>query len=134
MSKAENIRLKIITPNNVAFDQNITFLKINTSEGQKSFLPNHEDFIGSLKDGIINAKSTNGNMDLYIIDGILKFSQGYAFIIANFAELPENIDAVLKQRSDLISQRYYEEQKADDDIERIAFALRQSLMQQSKDR
>lgn len=132
MSSNRSINFQIITPVKTIFKENVKSIKVATVDGDHSFLYGHEDFVATLRDTPISITTFDSKFEYAVIDAIFQLKKNSATILARFAAPPNEIDSVLSSHSKMLSDRYELELKADEDIQRIEFALRQSLMHQNK--
>ena len=116
---SDKIHLKVITHEKIVFEKDIDELYIKAKDGEMGILKNHIPVIAALDigvtkaviDGVVNCISTIG--------GILQFSNNYATILTDCAELDCDIDIARARQA---KERAIERLKARDDKTDIARA------------
>jgi F-type H+-transporting ATPase subunit epsilon len=89
------IQFKIVTPEKVVIEKEITQATIPTVEGEVTILPNHRSYIAGLKAGEILVKCTeNKEKDcaMAVSGGFLEFDSNKLVILADTAERAEDLD------------------------------------------
>lgn len=76
--------LKIITPNGIKFNQEVSSIETSTVKGRIGLYANHVNLIGQLVPNVINLKLKNGQKESYII------TKGYLFFENNIAKIITN--------------------------------------------
>lgn len=89
---AAPIRLKIITPERVLFDDQIQELNLPTKEGEITVLENHIPLICLLKPGELRIKIDTKEIPLVISGGFAEITGKKILILADTAERVEEID------------------------------------------
>lgn len=124
----KKFRLKIITPTEVIFHQEIEYLLIQTSEGQKGILPGHESCIELVSEGDIKVLADGREVLFKTAGGTLFLEQNEGVIMAELAALSSEYDEMLRMRAEELKRRYSEEVQSEIELQRIKMALRRSLM------
>ncbi len=90
---AENkIHLKVITHEKVVFDDNIDEFYVQAKDGRLGILKNHIPVICALDVGVTKAVKDSKSQCIATMGGILQFSNNYATILTDTAELDCDID------------------------------------------
>jgi F-type H+-transporting ATPase subunit epsilon len=86
------MKLKIITATNTVLElDNILQVNIPGVDGVLGILPGHIDIITPLKEGTLMYRLDNNKKVVVIKGGIAKLKNDYLLILADDAEVPENL-------------------------------------------
>jgi len=122
----KTLKLDVVTPEKKVLSEDITSLIIPAIEGYLGVLPNHAPLISGLEPGVVKYKVAGNYNKMAVSGGFLEVSDNVATIIANTAELPEEIDVErAREAKERAEQRL--KQKAGVDIHRAEMALRRAL-------
>ena len=88
------IHLKIITHQQLVFEDYIDELYVKTTDGLIGILKNHIPLICALDIGVTKVVKNNSCQCIATMGGILQFSDNKATILTDIAELDCNIDIV----------------------------------------
>lgn len=86
------IKLKIITPEKVVYEDEISQITLPTIDGEITILPNHRSYISALKLGEAILKKGEEEIDLAISGGFIEFHNNELTVLADTAERAEEID------------------------------------------
>ncbi len=125
-------KLSAVTPEKVAFEQDVTSIVAPGIEGYLGVLTNHAPLITPLDSGKLEIKDADGNETEYFISGgFLEVSNNVATILADAIEKPENIDIDrAKAAEQRARERLEQRAKAEIDDARAEFALKRALWRQ----
>ena len=115
---SDKIHLKVITHENIVYEDDIDELYVQAADGRLGILKNHIPVICSLAIGVTSIAT---------MGGILQFANNRATILTDIAELDCDIDLVRAQHA---KQRAEARLKAHDetiDIVRAQFALAKAI-------
>ena len=76
------MKLSIVTPKGLVFDNQVDLIVVQGDEGQLAILENHVSIVVPIRNGFV--KRVNGNDEVYhiISGGLLEFSNNIATVIA----------------------------------------------------
>ena len=91
------IKLKIVTPKRIVFEEEVAQVSLPTKMGEITILPGHVPLVGTLVAGAIEAKKEKSDKDDEIIPmavsgGFLEFHENEITILADTAERADEID------------------------------------------
>src|SRR5688572_6947463 len=86
------MRLRIVTPLRPVVDAEVSELIAPGSEGEFGVLPMHVNFLGALKPGIVSYTEGGAKKRVVISGGYAEVSQDIVTILADDAEMPEEVD------------------------------------------
>jgi F-type H+-transporting ATPase subunit epsilon len=97
---ADTFQLRIVTPRAQLLDEAVLEVTAPGTAGEFGVLPNHITFLTSLEPGIITVKSASGTRRLALRGGFAEVADNVMTVLADAAELAENIDRA-KAEADL---------------------------------
>ncbi len=89
---ANDIHLKVITHQQIVFEDDIEELYVKTTDGSMGILKNHIPVVCALDIGVTKAIKENNTQCIATMGGILQFSDNRATILTDIAELDCDID------------------------------------------
>lgn len=89
----KEIKLKIVTPEKILFEEKVSQISISTVMGEITILPNHIPLVSQLTSGEIIIKTDKGEEDLMAVSGgLVEVLPDQVVILADTAERAEDID------------------------------------------
>jgi len=89
---AKTIRLDIVTPEKVAYSDNVNMVIARTTAGDIGILPGHASLIAALATWPLRIMTDDGEKQVALIGGFIEVQPDKITVLANNAELPEEID------------------------------------------
>ena len=86
------IKFRIITPEKVVYENEVSQATLPVSDGEVTILPNHRSYIASLKAGEIMLKKDKEEIVMAVSGGFIEFDQNNLVVLADTAERAEEID------------------------------------------
>ncbi|MFV9510412.1 F0F1 ATP synthase subunit epsilon [Tepidibacillus sp. LV47] len=122
------IRLEIVTPERKVFEDDVNMVIARGVEGELGILPKHAPFVTPLVVSALRIKKGKEEKVVAISGGFLEVSQNKVVILAEAAELPEEIDVnralAAKERAE---RRLAQSGKEELDFKRAQLALKRAL-------
>jgi F-type H+-transporting ATPase subunit epsilon len=112
------INFKIVTPEKVVIEKEISQATIPTVDGEITILPNHRSYIAGIKPGEILVKCVDGKNDrdcaLAVSGGFIEFAENKLVVLADTAERAEDLDLARAEEAkrkaeELKSQKFTDE-------------------------
>ncbi|MDK2822295.1 MAG: F-type H+-transporting ATPase subunit epsilon [Clostridia bacterium] len=122
----KTLKLEVVTPERKVLSEEITSLIVPAIEGYLGVLPNHAPLISGLEPGVVKYKMAGEYKKMAISGGFLEVVDNKVSLLANTAELPEEIDVTRA----LAAKERAEERlrnKVGVDIFRAEMALRRAI-------
>jgi F-type H+-transporting ATPase subunit epsilon len=89
----QNIKLKIVTPEKLLLETEVSQVTLPVTYGEVTILPLHIPYIGSLASGEVHfVESTGGEVTLALSSGFVEFHDDVLTVLADRAERAEDID------------------------------------------
>ena len=90
----KTFRLKIIAPERIFYEDDVTFVEFRTTEGDIGIYPGHIALTTIVSPGIIKMHTPSGDIkEAALIDGFAEILADQVMILAEAVEWPEEIDA-----------------------------------------
>jgi len=110
---------KIVTPDGVIYEDDITQVSIPTETGEITILPKHIPLVSVLKAGEMRIKKDDYVVELAVSTGILEVRpNGEISVLAETAERAEHIDIERAEEARKRAEKLLEEYK---DVEDVAY-------------
>lgn len=87
-----NLLLEVITPETVILKEEVDEIVVQTTTGEITILPNHEDLLTKLKEGEMLIKKHGKITYFALTGGFLEVSQNKVNILADYAIRAEDIE------------------------------------------
>jgi F-type H+-transporting ATPase subunit epsilon len=101
---AKTIRLDIVTPEKMAYSEDVTMVIARTTSGDIGILPGHAALIAALEIWPLRIITENGELQISMCGGFIEVQPEKITVLANCAELPDEIDveraAAAKERAE----------------------------------
>lgn len=113
------MKLKVITPEKVVFDDEVLMVNIDTEKGQLGILPHHADFISKVIPGVLRIKKENQKEEVLATgEGILQMVKNNIVVLTDLAENEADIsekeaEDARKRAQDALEQKLSDEEYAD---------------------
>lgn len=125
--KTEKLLLEVVTPTKVELIREVDYVVAPTIKGMVGILPHHIRLMTLLDTGVLRYKVNNADYYMAVSEGYLEVTPHKVIIMAEAAELPENIDV---ERA-LAAKRKAEEELHRPLDEKISFARTQVSLQRA---
>ncbi len=89
---AKTFELEVITPERVVFKSPVQFVLVPSVEGQYGILADHAPMVGLLKAGVVHYRNEGSDGVLALTGGFFVVTPDRTVVLADEAELPEEID------------------------------------------
>lgn len=89
---AKTFELEVITPERVVLRSPAQFVLVPSADGQYGILADHAPMVGSLRAGVVHYRTEGGVRAVALTGGFFEVTPDRAVILADEAELPEEID------------------------------------------
>jgi len=125
----KTLKLKIVTPEQLIFEEDAEHVIVPTEEGEIDILPHHVNLIGAITRGDVVAKVSGEDVPFAVVGGFVKIEDNVVTILADFAEHVEELSeekiAEAKRRSEELKKQAENEEIVD--FEHFESELERSL-------
>lgn len=125
---AKTIRLDIVTPERIAYSDDVNMVIARAIDGDIGILPGHAPLIAPLDIGALRTMKDGDEKKISICTGFMEVKDNKVTILAACAELPEEIDV---KRAEAAKSRAEARLKLKDsgvDVARAEAALRRAIL------
>jgi len=120
------LRLEIVTPERKVFEEDIDMVVVEGVEGQLGILPNHIPMLTALKIGPLRIKKDGKEEEIAVGGGFMEVTKNKVIILAETAELPEDIDLERAEDARRRAENYLLHRDEHDQV-RAEMALQRAL-------
>lgn len=128
-TESKQIRLKVLTPIRVVYDELVNFVILRSSEGDMAVLHGHEPCSTLLDYGALRIAVNDREQEiLTVLGGIVTVLDNEVTILSDMAERPENLQAAIAKLKEERAANVLREKTANLDTQRAEMAIRRSLV------
>jgi F-type H+-transporting ATPase subunit epsilon len=120
------LRLEIVTPERKVFEEDIDMVVVEGVEGQLGILPNHIPLLTALKIGPLRVKKDGKEEEIAVGGGFMEVTKNKVIILAETAELPEDIDVERAEEARRRAENYLLHRDEHDQV-RAEMALQRAM-------
>lgn len=124
---AKKIRLDIVTPEKVAYSDNVNMVIARATTGDIGILPGHAALIAALAIWPLRILTDEGEKQISVGGGFIEVQPEKITIVANTAELPEEIDVARAQTAKERAEGRLRVSDENLDVSRAEFALKRAI-------
>ncbi|MBP2627191.1 MAG: synthase epsilon chain [Firmicutes bacterium] len=125
---AKKIRLDIVTPEKVAYSDDVTMVIARTTDGDIGILPGHAALIAALAVWPLRIMTDSGEMQIAMCGGFIEVQPDKITILANCAELPDEIDIKRAEMAKERAESRLHGSKDNIDVARAEAALKRAII------
>lgn len=123
---AGTFALRIVSPEGDVLNENVEFVVLPGGAGELGILPNHAPLIAGLEIGVVRY-TLNGNVKrLALAGGFVEVADNSATVLADTAELSEQIDLPRAQEAKERAKKRLSDASSEIDLKRAELALRRA--------
>ena len=124
---AEEFLLKVITPERVFYEDMVTMVEFNTTEGEIGIYKDHIPLTVIIKPGILTITTKEGIKNAALHSGFAEILQDKITILAEIVEWPEEIDLERAEEAKERSKNRLHEKPEGLDVYRAETALLRAM-------
>ena len=121
------IKLEIVTPQKIAYEQNVELLEAPAIDGLIGILPRHAPLVTALKIGVIRVKNGEEEILISISEGFMEVKPVGVNVVVRTAELPKEIDIERAEKAKKRAEQRLETDDSQIDEARAETALQRAL-------
>lgn len=123
------LHLKIVTPEKLIFDEEVSQVNVSTEEGMLGILPNHANLMAKLEPGELVIKKDGKTDTLAVGDGFLQVSDNVLTIMTDLAVSEGDIDERAVEEAKKRAEQALEQKLSDEEYAETLAILEKSLAQ-----
>lgn len=125
----KTFQLKIIAPERIFYEGDVTFVEFRTTEGDIGVYPGHISLTSIIAPGIMKIHTPSGEIkEAALLEGFSEILADEVTILAEAVEWPEEIDVNRAKEAQVRAERRL--QSEDGDMDRAELALKRALIRQ----
>ena len=124
-----NLHLKLITPERLIFDEEVSQVNVSTEQGQIGILPNHANLMAKLEPGELVIKKNGRAETLAVGDGFLQISNKLLIIMTDLAVNEGDIDEKAVEEAKKRAESALSQTLSDEEYAETLANLEKSLAQ-----
>lgn len=123
------LHLKIITPEKLIFDSEVSQVNVSTEQGEIGILPHHANLMAKLKPGELVIKKNGKVESMAIGEGFLQVSENTLTVMTDLAALTAEIDEKAMEEAKKRAEQALEQTLSDEEYAETLANLEKSLAQ-----
>ncbi len=123
------LHLKIVTPEKLLFDEEVSQVNVSTEQGILGILPNHANLMAKLEPGELIIKKGGKTDSLAIGDGFLQVANNTLTIMTDLAVNETDIDERAVEEAKKRAEQALEQKLSDEEYAETFANLQKSLAQ-----
>lgn len=124
---SKKITLEVVTPERTVLREQVDSLVVPAAQGYMGVLPGHAPIVAQLTIGVLSYKMDGKEFTAAVSGGFMEVAEDKAVLLADTAELAEEIDVDRALRSKERAERRLAERTPDVDVVRAEAALRRAM-------
>ena len=128
---AEMFDVKIITPDRVFYEGQVSMVEMKTSEGEIGVYKNHIPMTCILVPGVLRLYEAESEKQAAVHAGFVEILQDKITVLAEIAEWPEEIDKNRAQEAKVRAERRLSSNDPEINVARAEIALRKAIVRLS---
>jgi F-type H+-transporting ATPase subunit epsilon len=125
----ETMKLEIVTPQGIAFAEDVYMVTLPVSEGQIGVYPNHVRLISQVVPGEIIVQQQDGERFLAVGEGLVEITAQQVSIVTDMAIPAEHIDEARVEEARARAAARLSEKLSDEEVASVNASLARSLAQ-----
>lgn len=125
---AEEMKLKVITPDKQFYTGDVTMVELTTTEGNIGVYPNHIPLTAVVAPGVLKIHEGTELKEASLISGFITIMPDVVTIMAEIAEWPDEIDFKRAEEARVRAERRLAEHNPELDTLRAEMALKRALV------
>ena len=127
---ADTMKLKIVAPERIFYEGDVTFVEFTTTEGDMGVYPKHIPLTAIVAPGILRIHEEGTTKEATLMSGFIQVLQDGVTILAESCEWPDEIDTNRAKEAEIRARRRIED-NAGIDLNRAELALKRALVRLS---
>lgn len=123
------LHLKIVTPEKLILDEEVSQVNVSTEEGQLGILPNHANLMARLEPGELIIKRSGKVESMAIGDGFLQIADNVLTVMTDLATYAQDIDEKVVEEAKKRAEQALEQTLSDEEYAETLANLEKSLAQ-----
>ncbi len=126
---ADTLRLEIVTPEGIAFSEDVHMVTLPGSEGEMGVYPDHQRLITQLIPGEIIVSTGGEDRSLAVGEGLVEITGARVAIVTDMAIPAEKVDEAKVEEARARAAARLQEKISDEEVATVNASLARSLAQ-----
>lgn len=126
---ADTLRLEIITPQEIAFSEDVQMVTLPAVDGQIGVYPHHARVITQIEPGEIIVHQNGQDRSLAVGEGLVEIAGDHVAIVTDMAIPAEKIDEAKVEEARARAEARLREKISDEEVATVNASLARSLAQ-----
>ena len=127
MAEEKSFQLRIVTPDRIFYEGEVSMVELNTTEGEIGVWPGHSPMTGIVKPGVLMISEEEGVKQAALHSGFAEILPEGVTILAEIVEWPDEIDEHRAEAALERAQERLQNKNAGTDIARAETALLRAM-------
>ncbi len=127
MADERNFRLKVITPERIFYEGDVSMVEFNTTEGEIGIYKGHVPMTVIVNPGVLTISEADRPRNAALHAGFVEILQDRVTILAEVIEWPEEIDRKRAEEAKNRAEERLRVKAAETDVVRAETALRRAI-------
>lgn len=123
------LHLKIVTPEKLLVDEEVSQVNVSTEQGELGILPNHANLMAKLEPGELVIKKNGKSESMAVGDGFLQVSQNTLTVMTDLATYATDIDERVVEEAKKRAEAALSQTLSDEEYAETMANLEKSLAQ-----
>lgn len=123
------LHLKIVTPEKLIYDDEVTQVNVSTEQGELGILPNHANLMARLTPGELVIKKNGKVESMAVGDGFLQIADNTLTVMTDLATYTEDIDERVVEEAKKRAEQALSQTLSDEEYAETLANLEKSLAQ-----
>ena len=125
---ADLFKLKVVTPDRIFYDGNVTMVELTTTEGEIGIYANHIPTTAVVAPGVLKIHEEGGEKKAALMAGFIEVLQAQVTVMAEVAEWPEDIVVKRAEEARIRAERRLKDRYPGTDVMRAEMALKRAIV------
>ncbi len=126
---AETLELRIVTPDQVAYSNQVEMVTLPAIEGQMGIYPQHVPLMTQMIAGEVVVRKGGSDYFLAVGEGLIEITGDHVAILTDMAIAAENIDEAKAEEARQRAETRMREKLSDEEVASVNSSLARSLAQ-----
>ena len=127
MAEEKSFQLRIVTPDRIFYEGEVSMVEFNTTEGEIGVLPGHIPLTVIIKPGVLNITESDGEKEAALHAGFAEILPDKVTILAEIVEWPDEIDGARAEAARIRAEERLHNKTSETDLKKAEFALQRAI-------
>ena len=127
---AGDLTLRVITPDHIVLDTQVSSLRLPATDGSIGVLPRHAPMVAALDVGLLTYRTGGGEDSVFVSGGFVEVRDNTVRVVSEAGERPDEIDEARAREAEERARKRLDEARAlpvQVDLLRAEYALKRAM-------